>query len=237
MKNLRKIIISLLMGALVFSIFSLNAKGATTIGNTTFPVDEGDSYTWKVTSATGVVEEIFGYKIKFTVDDIGQGLDLTTTSLIVNCTIDYYNKTEDLWYNDITRDFYMAANVSENYIRFGDWLHSGPIIFIIPIPINLTLIGEFLETRPDILVSTVSGNTLISTHSGMGTYEQTFNSNGILTKFVTTIMGTIMGEITLETPSDDNGIPFGYSYIIFTIIGILALIILERRKMNKNLMK
>lgn len=235
MKKLGKIISILLIGALSFSVFSLNARGATTIGNTTFPVDEGDSYLWKVTSSTGLAEQFFGWRINFTVDDIDQGLHLTTDSLIVNCTILCYNKTADLWYNDITRAFYMAANVSENYMKFGSWLSGGPIIFIIPIPINLALIGEYLETHMAISVSTVSGNTIIS--SGIGsTYEQTFNSNGILTKFVTKVGGDVMGEITLETPSDDNGIPFGYSFVIFMIAGILAVVYLERRKM-KSLMK
>ncbi|MFW9940722.1 MAG: hypothetical protein ACFFFT_06760 [Candidatus Thorarchaeota archaeon] len=233
MKNPGKIISILLIGTLCLSIFSSNAKSTTTIGNTTFPADEGDSYLWKVSSATGPAELFFGWRINLTIEDIDHGLYLDTNSLIVNCTIDCYNKTGGVWYNDITRKFYMAANISENFIKFGSWLSSGLIIFIIPIPINLNLIGEYLDTLVSITGSSVSGNTIISS-GGVGIYEQTFNSNGILTKFVTKVEGEIMWKLTLETPSDDNGIPLGYSFVIFMIISILAIIYIEERKI-KNL--
>lgn len=150
--------------------------------------------------------------------------------MFVDATIKRYNSTTKVWTVDLNNGFYMAANMTINFIRFSSYLENAPIIFIIPLPMNLSLIGDYLASRPYIGGYTVSGNTLISQHD-MGEYQQTFNSEGILTKFVTTVSGEIFGTITLDT-GDGLDIPYGNYFFIVALASIVLVVYVKWKKIK-----
>ncbi len=65
---------------------------------------------------------------------------------------------------------------------------------------------------------------------GLGTYKITYNSDGILTKHVTEFFGVVIVVMVSGEGGGEDAIPFGGYFLIFTVIGTVALIYLEKRK-------
>ena len=93
------------------------------------------------------------------------------------------------------------------------------------------MLGEFTVDTGFYSNFTVSGNSIDIESSFLGTYELTYNSDGILTRHVSKLFGITIAVMVLGGGGGD-AIPFGYSFLIFTIIGTIALIYLERRKIK-----
>jgi len=228
MKKLMKITILLCFGALLMSAFIQSSTGATTQGNTTFGVDRLDVYNWKTTA--GAPEVIgYGYKIKVENIYVGGGhYQPNTHCCLFDVTMEFYNATDSTWSTLINDSRYIAANETQNYIYFRDFNHTG-LFFFIPTPINLTMLGEYASSLSSYGNYSINGNT-ITIASFLGDYILTFNSNGVMTKTIATVFGIAAVEITLENGSP--GVSFGFYYLFFTLIGIIGLVYLKKRKIN-----
>lgn len=227
MKKLMKITILLCFGTLFIFPFIQSSTAATTMGDTTFGVDVDDEYNWRVTAG---VPDVIGYQYKIVIENIYLGTHLTVDCSRLDCTLEFYNATETTWTTLINNTLYIAANETEDYIYFTDFAHTG-LFFFIPTPINLTMLGEYAFTLPGYGNYSIIGNS-ITIESFIGDYIITFNSNGVATKIIATIFGIAAAEITLENGAAPPGISFGFYYLFFTLIGIIGLVYLKKRKIN-----
>jgi len=229
MKKLMKITIILCFGALFMLVFIQSSIGATTQGDTTFGVDRLDEYNWKITA--GAPEIIgYGYKIKIENIYVGGGLyQPNVHCCLLDVTMEFYNATDATWDTLLNDSRYIAANATEKYIYFRDFGHVG-VFFFIPIPLNLTMLGEYALSLPTYFNYSVNGNS-ITIESFIGDYILTFNSNGVMTKMIATAFGLAAAELTLVTAAP-AGISFGFYYLFFTLIGIIGLVYLRKRKIN-----
>ena len=228
MKKLMKITLFLFCTTLFLFPFIFSATCTTTQGDTTFGVDEGETLVW---TATGGSPEIIGFKYNITIEDIYNGTYLTVDSYLIDVTMSEYNKTEDKWSIMINDDFFVAANETQNFLSYTGALMGAPLWFIIPTPINLTMLGEYAVSTGFYTDYTVSGNRIdLNEILGLGTYKLTYNSDGILTKHVTEFFGVVLAVIVLGEGGGEDAIPFGGYFLIFTVIGTVALIYLEKRK-------
>lgn len=228
MKKLMKITLFLFCTTLFLFPFIFSATCTTTQGDTTFGVDEGETLVW---TATGGSPEIIGFKYNITIEDIYNGTYLTVDSYLIDVTMSEYNKTEDKWSIMINDDFFVAANETQNFLSYTGALMGAPLWFIIPTPINLTMLGEYAVSTGFYTNYTVSGNRIdLNEILGLGTYKLTYNSDGILTKHVTEFFGVVLAVIVLGEGGGEDAIPFGGYFLIFTVIGTVALIYLEKRK-------
>ena len=218
MKNVKKVIIGLFTIFFFFSFFSHNAISATTIGDTTFPADVGKTYTWKATSPAIII----GTKLTYTIESIDQGEHNSIDALIVNCTIILISPT-GVSITKKNNSLYLAANTTQNYLNFVNYVWS-PVI--IPTPINLTLVAEASYAYN----YSIDDNTLILNYDGGYREELIFNTKGFLTEG--TIGGGGISEMSFVLATSEAAIPFGNYFLVFMVIGVIALVYLKKQKIK-----
>ncbi len=226
MKKLRKITLLVLCATSFILPFLSNATFTITQGDTTFGVDEGDTYLW---TATGGLTEYIGYKYELTIEDIYNGSYMTINSYIIEATLRLYNNTEKIWLTFINNAFFLAANETLDFIAYNSFMDTSPLFFILPTPINLTMIGKYALTTGYYYNYTIDGNQMTLDGTLGFDFISTFNSDGFLTKFVMkfadlTIVIFILGS------GGGEAVPYGYFFMIFTLIGVISLVYLEKRK-------
>ena len=218
MKNVKKVIIGLFIIFFFFSFFSHNAISATTIGDTTFTVDVGKTYTWEATSPA----DMKGAKLTYTIESIDQGVHNIIDALIVNCTITLISPNG----GSLTKEnnsIYLAANNTQNYLSFVNFVWA-PVI--IPTPINLTLFAEASYAYN----YSIDDNTIIINYFGGYREEFTFNTKGFLTEGI--IGGGGVSELSFVLATSEAEVPFGNYFLIFIVIGIIALVYLKKQKIK-----
>lgn len=209
--------------------FISNVAGTTTQGDTTFGVDKGEELIWKV---TGGVPEYKGFKYNLTIEDIYNGSYMTVDSFIIDATLTLYNKTTDSWMTVIDDAFFVAANETQNFIAYESNTSAGGLYFIIPAPINLTMLGEYALDTGYFGSYEIDGNKITIESIFLGTYHIKYNSEGIATKLIAEIFGVTFMVMTLEGEGGGEGIPFGYSFLFFSIIAIIGLVYLKKRNIK-----
>jgi hypothetical protein len=227
MKKLMKItLLVLCIISFVFPFIS-SAIGATTQGDTTFGVDKGDFYRWTFTSGPPSLK---GFKYNLTIEDIYNGSHLTIDSYIIDATLGFYNKTEKLWHTLIIDSFLVAANETLDFVDYASVLRYSLFYFIIPTPINLTMIGEYSKYSGTSSSYVVSEDQLTLEDLFNLTYILTFNSDGLLIKSVVESEITTVAVLELDSGGGEDTIPFGYFFMIFILIGVISLVYLIKRK-------
>jgi len=210
--------------------FIINTVGITTQGDTTFGLDEGEVLVW---TSTGGVPEYIGNRYNLTIQDIYNGSYMTVDSFIINATLGYYNKTAGLWLTMIDDAFFIAANETQNFIEYESTVAMAGLYFIIPTPINLTMLGEFAVDTGYYVSYLVEGDRLTIEHFMLGILYITYNADGIATKMVAEMFGITITVMTLGMGGGDE-IPFGFSFLIFTLIAITGLVYLKKRNIKEN---
>jgi hypothetical protein len=220
MQKFKKLLVLLFCTSIFLFPFISKATCITTQGDTTFGVDEGDVLIW---TSTGGAPEYRGHQYNLTIEDIYNGSYMTINSYIIDATLGYYNKTQGFWTTYIDDAFFIAANETQNFIEFESFAGDAGLYFIIPTPINLTMLGEFALNTGYYANYSISGDTITIEHAFIGTLHTTYNSDGITTKMVVEMFGITMVVMTLGTGGGGE-IPFGFFFLIFTIIAILGLV-------------
>ena len=226
MKKIHKFVIVIFCSILVMSFFSFNAKGAVTIGNSTFPADEGAVHTLEMTychPALNATHGIGSY-MNITVEDIGQGSHFSIThALLVNATIGYFSKNYNA-HQIIYEQDYIVYNASQHYFD-----SSTTALLIIPTPLNFTMICDFFDKEG--YTCTRDGTTIkAELFNEIHTYR--YNSTGFLTYYKLVQEGELILEYGFNGGNGGGIIPFGYHFLIYILIGALALIYLEKRKIK-----
>jgi len=224
MKKISKFTIIIFCSILAISIFFPNAKCTTTIGNSTFHADEGDVYTWEMTYSHPAINASYGVGsyMNLTIEDIGQGAYLSIThALLVNATLGFFRKNANV-HQVLYIQNYIVHNATQHY-----FYSPTTNLFIIPTPLNLTMICDFFETEG--YACTRDGTKIIAEiFDEVHTYK--YNSTGFLTKYTFSEDNELIYVYGLNGNGGGDTIPFGYHFLIFAIIGTLALIYLEKRK-------
>lgn len=226
MKKIGKILSILFLVLFWFLFFNQSAICDTTVEDTNVSVEIGDKFVYNVKDAfpnqTFSLVEVLGSKLRFTVENISHLGD----TLTMDGTVENY--FDGLWHINYSNSFYMAANTTLHYLDFGSYLDDSPLFFVIPIPINLTTLAEYILLRSDVEAYYITENTIYTSHF-LGSFQLTYNTDGILTKFSVFVLGTPVGAITLST-KEENGIPYGNFYLIFLIISVFTLVYIKCKK-------
>jgi len=175
MKQYTKIGIFCLISLIgLFALTPITVGDPTTIEDSTFPASDGEYYQWMCTYCNDSYDESLGegsyYNV--TIGTIYQGSHMAiTNALIVTASAGTHFKGPDIHYLVNVSD-YCAYNASLQYIYFPF-----PLVppFILPIPLNLTMSAEFIESywsKPAV----VSGNSII-VDIGIAGQILTFNYN------------------------------------------------------------
>ncbi|MFX1321648.1 MAG: hypothetical protein ACFFAQ_08390 [Promethearchaeota archaeon] len=212
MKNYKKSLLFLAIILFLMSFLSHKAVCDTTLRDTTFYPEIGDKFTW---NAPG------GYKYELTIEDMYD----SNPYFQINTTLRYYNASISTWQFLMYDEFMVGANETQNLINYNIEYVLSAFIFLIPKPINLTMVGEYLITTyyDDY---EISGKTLTLDPESFISYAITYNSNGIATKIVATIFGYSVA-ITLQ--NGGNEISFGFNFLVIAVIGVVTLVLIKKK--------
>jgi len=230
MKN-KKIGFLIILTISVLSFLSPNAISSTTIEDSSVSVEEGEVYTWQYNYVSVLMHPFVyvraGDTLKLTIENIYRGAHQSINhALLMNITMVENFIVEEM-ITTTNRPTFVAYNKSLHYIKLYR-------PYIIPIPLNLTLIAGYYESLGDTCM--IEGNTLIIEISGQpagNTDEFTFNSDGILTEYVWISNDNLVMRMVLMGPSGGDltlTIIIIASISIVGVIGVVSIILLRRRK-------
>ncbi|MFX0034301.1 MAG: hypothetical protein ACFE9I_01510 [Candidatus Hermodarchaeota archaeon] len=232
MKNYKIVGIVVLSVFFILPFFVVNAKCTTTIGDTSFPAEVGDVIVWEVLHSAGVSGDVDDM-VNFTTEAIYQGQHASVNALLVNCTLGYYDAEASQWTTTYDNNFYMAANETQNYLNVSSHFMDLAILYVIPTPINLSSIALLLSRNPQVTSYEVYSDKVYL--YGDKIHKLWFSSSGILTRYEGFAGGYPFFKIALpEDPEDPKGgggaIPFGFYFLIFALISIVALVYYKKKK-------
>ncbi len=241
MKSVKKLLI-------VFScIFFISISSTTnTLGiNYRYNVEEGEEHTWTLIVGNPAVFLSDGSKFRVIIEDNYNGTwtegPSTYKGTILNYSIEVYSVSDTplrwqpafngsaMFFNASTWDFFINFDLE---IAFLGWL------FFIPTPLNLNLVGDYLnQTFWQLFADySINGNTLTMKNFTLSIdFAYTFANNGTLTEYKMSLGNQVgyhlkYGNISLQTPQ----IPFGNYSLIFIVCTIIIIINYSRNRIKKN---
>ena len=215
---------------ILLSISPLYSLGSTTLGESTFPIEEESQIYWDSVNATESWYMDIDY-VRFTASKIYNETYNDKNYLFMNYTLEFYPKGQISWVKKYENSFYMAYNKTLNYLNWSAEGFFFGNLFIFPTPLNLTLIGEAV-LREGILNYSIIGEKLVLEHSGNNTrIELSINSSGVSTIIERITNGTTIYRWELNEEEIIIKVPFGSNYLIITIVCIIPLVVLTKKKM------
>ena len=232
MKNSHKALI-ITLNLLVFFILAFpNVSGNTTLGDSTFPSEDGDYYIWRCTNSTGDNHNI-GDLTKFIIESICNETYEGTPSLIVNYSIEAYDIIGGSWIKNQDNMFYMAYNSSLSFLNWSSISYRGANIYLIPIPTNLILVGDAIKSA-GILNYSIDSNKLILDYGNLTSVEITMSSLGISTVIESITNGSTVYKWELNEDEVIIIIPMGNYFLFFGALTTSIYMIRVKRKLDKN---
>jgi len=233
MKNRHKALI-ITLNLLIFFILASppNVSGNTTLGDSTFPSENGDSYIWRCVNSTGDNHNI-GDLTKFIVEFVYNGTFEGTPSLIVNYSIEKYDIIGGSWIKNQDNMFYMAYNSSLSFLNWSSISYRGANMYLIPIPINLTIVGDAIQSA-GILNYSIDNNKLILDYGNLTTIEITMSSLGISKIIESITNGSTVYKWELNDDEFILIIPIGNYFLFFGVLTSSIYLIRIKRKLDKN---
>jgi len=216
---------------ILLSVLPLYTLGSTTLGESTFPVEEESEFIWRTVNAT----ESWYMDVplvKFTVSKIYNETFNEKNYLFLNYTLEFYYKIS--WVPEYTNSFYMAYNKTLNFLNWSSEGFFNGNLFVFPTPVNLTLIGEAVKKEGDLNYSVI-GQKIVLDYYGNGTcIELSINSAGISTIIEKITNGTTIYRWELNEDKIIILIPFGSNFLIITIISLIPLVIFTKKKIANS---
>ena len=216
---------------ILFCIFPLYTLGSTTLGESTFPVEEKSEFIWRTVNAT----ESWYMDVplvKFTASTIYNQTYNEKNYLFLNYTLEFYYKIS--WVRLYTNSFYMAYNKTLNFLNWSSEGFFNGNLFVFPTPVNLTLIGEAVKKEGNLTYSVI-GQKIVLDYYGNGTcIELSINSAGISTIIEKITNGTTIYRWELNEEDIIILIPFENNFLIITIASIIPLVIFTKKKIANS---
>ena len=221
----RKIITLVLISSLLICTSIIpSSLSQITIYDSTFPLEQGESIRWETVNATEAPYTEFQY-IKFTVDDLyNDTWSDGPNSLIVNSTIEFYHNF--LWVAEFDNSFYLAYNFTENYLNWSNVAYQYALPLIVPLPVNLTLIGDSIEAAGPLNYS-FTDSTILLDYQNTTTIEISYNSDGISTIIEKVTNMTIIYRWELVKSEVVVIIPYTNYFILIAVVTSILLIWVE----------
>ncbi|MFX1556494.1 MAG: hypothetical protein ACFFC9_04505 [Promethearchaeota archaeon] len=228
MKNLKKISAIFSFSLILLLSFNVNVVGNTTIGESTFPIEQGKSVKWNCVNAS---DEIWFKDVDYLqvrIDKIYNDTYDSKLCMIVNYTLEYYHKFA--WVPEYINSFYMAYNYSLNFLNWSEAGSKEGKLFVFPIPVNLSLIGDAIE-REGIFNYTINENKLILDDGNLTTVELAINTTTGISEVIEKVYNsTIEYRWELNRDTITIIVPYGNYFLIFTLFGAIAIISSFRKK-------
>ena len=216
---------------IIFTVLPLYTLGSTTLGESTFPVEEKREFIWRTVNAT----ESWYMDVplvKFTVSKIYNETFNEKNYLFLNYTLEFYYKIS--WVPEYTNSFYMAYNKTLNFLNWSSEGFFNGNLFVFPTPVNLTLIGEAVKKEGNLTYSVI-GQKIVLDYYGNGTcIELSINSAGISTIIEKITNGTTIYRWELNEEDIIIIIPFENNFLIITIVSIIPLVIFTKKKIANS---
>jgi len=212
---------------ILLGIFPLYALGSTTLGESTFPVEQESEIIWESVNATEswYMEVEF---VRFTATNLFNETYNEKNYLFMNYTLEFYHRFS--WVPRYTNSFYMAYNKTLNYLNWSSEGFFDGNLFVFPTPVNLTLIGEAVK-REGFLNYSIIGQKIVLDYYGNNTkIELSINSSGFSTIIEKITNGTTIYRWELNEEEIIIKVPFGSNYLIITIVTIIPLVVLTKKK-------
>ncbi len=227
----KRYITSIACLCLIFlSIFPLNALSSTTIGESTFPVEEQSKIIWESVNATEAWSDV--EFVQFTASTIYNQTYNEKNYLFINHTLEFYHRFT--WMPRYTNSFYMAYNKTLNFLNWSSEGFFSGNLFVFPTPVNLTLIGEAVEKEGKLNYSLI-GEKIVLDYDGNGTsIELSINSEGFSTVIEKITNGSTIYRWELNEEDIIIIIPFGSNFLIITIVSIIPLVIFTKKKIANS---
>lgn len=216
----------------VFILLSLflipNVKPQTVIGESVFPFKEHQSFVWRCVNSTGPKHNINDLT-RFTVESIYNETFKSVHCLMVNYSIDEYDVIKGQWIRNQDNLFYLAYNKTENFLNWSAIAYQEANIYLTPTPVNLTLIGDAVESAS--FWNYTVDNDMITFDYGNGTtVELTINSQGIST----TIESFNLTESVYKWELDEDEIiviiPMGNYFVWFGVASVCVMVYYTKKK-------
>jgi len=221
------------LNLLLFMILaSPTVNGNTTLGNSTFPSENGDYYIWRCTNSTGDNHNI-GDLTKFIVEFVYNGTFEGTPSLIVNYSIEKYDIIGGSWIKNQDNMFYMAYNSSLSFLNWSSISYRGANMYLIPIPINLTIVGDAIQSA-GILNYSIDNNKLILDYGNLTIVEITMSPLGISTTIESITNGSTIYRWDLIEEKVIIIIPMGNYFLFIGVLTSSIYLIRVKRKLDNN---
>ena len=233
MKNHHKALI-ITLNLLIFFILASppNVSGNTILGDSTFPSEDGDYYIWRCVNSTGDNHNI-GDLTKFIVEFVYNSTFEGTPSLIVNYSIEEYDIIGGSWNRDQDNLFYMAYNSSLSFLNWSSISYREANMYLIPIPTNLTLVGDAIESA-GFLNYSIDNNKLILDYGNLTIVEITMSPLGISTIIESITNGSTVYRWELNEDKVIIIIPMGNYFLFFGVLTSSIYLIRVKRKLDKD---
>lgn len=226
LKNNRNYWLSALCFLIIFINLPKNAFSNTILGESVFPAEINDEFTWETVNATESWYLEVDY-IRFTVANIYNETNNDKNYLFVNYTLEYYHKIS--WVPGYINSFYMAYNKTLNFINWSAEGFQHGNLFLFPTPVNYSLIGEAIKIAGFFDYS-ISGEKVILDYGNNTTIELTIAPSGISTIIERITNGTTIYRWELNTEEIIIRVPFGNYYLIVLIISVMSLVIVKKKR-------
>jgi len=230
MNGFKKYSIGILCFIIIFSLFTSNISGDTTIANSTFPAEKGQNFRWNTVNATDVWYKDIEF-VQFRATNIYNDTLDSKYCMVVNYTLEFYHKYA--WIPEYTNSLYLAYNYSLNFLNWSEEGYKNGNLFIFPIPINFSLIGDAIE-RENFFNYTVDNNKLILDDGNLTIVELTVNTTTGISEIIEKIYnGTTTYRWELNRDRVIIIVPGGNYFFIFTTFSVITLLFLEKKKIKK----
>jgi len=212
-------------------VLPLYTLGSTTLGESTFPVEEESEIVWESVNATESWYMDVEF-VRFTTSTIYNQTYNEKNYLFINHTLEFYHRFT--WVPRYTNSFYMAYNKTLNFLNCSSEGFFSGNLFVFPTPVNLTLIGEAVKKEGDLNYSVI-GQKIVLDYYGNGTcIELSINSAGFSTIIEKITNGTTIYRWELNEEDVIIIVPFGSNFLIITFVSIIPIVIFTKKKIANS---
>lgn len=214
----------------LFTFFPIHILGSTTLGESTFPVEEETELIWESVNATEswYMEVEF---VRFTVSKIYNETYNYKNYLYMNYTLEFYHRFS--WVPRFTNSFYMAYNKTLNFLNWSEEGYYNGNLFLFPTPVNYTLIGEAVKTA-GFLNYSINGTKITLDYGNNTKIELTIASSGISSIIEKITNSTTIYRWELNTEEIIIKVPFGDVFLTISVTTIVILIIIKKKKLKSS---
>jgi hypothetical protein len=218
---------------ILFTLFLIPyVKPQTVIGKSVFPFNEDQTFVWRCVNSTGPKHNINDLT-RFTVDSIYnetfESAFKSVHCLMVNYSIDEYDVIKGQWIPNQDNLFYLAYNKTENFLNWSAIAYQRANIYLSPTPVNLTLIGNAVESAG--LWNYTLNDDMITFDYGNGTtVDLIINSQGISTTIESFNLTQTVYKWVLDEAKVIVIIPMGNYFLLFSAASIGVIIYYTKKK-------